>query len=254
MTILADEYIPTGRTSLIREGSDPVQVQTEYAPHPSPRMTTTVSMQGRVIQKVELKLKRPLASVEECTRAEMVLNRQHTEVVSIIKDQNRSLAATLEQVASMDIGPDLQKKAKVPVDETGRIKKLAAFREAESSPPNESAAPVEDLRLSAADRIRGVPGIEYLFHLDNAGNFFSRREEVQFRKLFRKVAKSIQELIEVFAQVPGSDFLRESGVYEVKRDRLYFMSTGEDCYFVTVVPIDAWTDYEVALRQATVVA
>jgi hypothetical protein len=238
MTISTDEYIPTGRTSLIREGSDPVQVQTEYAPNPSPRLTTTVSMSGRVIQKVELKLRRPLASVEECKRAEMVLTRQHTEVVSIIKDQNRSLAASLKEVATVEIDPDLPVSTDAPIDEPA------------PEVDNDTSDAAKQQQLSVVDRIRAVTGVEYLFHMDNAGNFFSQREEAQFRKLFRKVANGIPGLIEIFSHAQGSEFLRESGIYEVQRDRLYLASTGEDLFFVSVVPIDALTDYEVDLRQA----
>ena len=237
-----DEFIPTGRTALVGSGPGAVQVQTEYAPNPTPRITTTVSKQGRVLHKVEMKLKRHLASTEERKRAEAYLTRQHGEVISIIKDQKVPLGTRPEPSApiEMPVKPE-------PVAERSLVPEV--IRQSESGEAILPSGDAERFLRSTAERIREIPGVEYVFHLDNAGNFFGRRQETQFRRQFRKLARNIRDLVEVFAEIPGSGFQREAGVYEVEHDRLYVASTGEEFFFITVTPVDARTDYETAIKQ-----
>jgi len=241
----ADEFIPTGRTASVSAGLDAVQVQTEYAPNPSPRITTTVFKKGRVLHKVEIKLKRSLATTEECKRAEAVLARQHGEVISIIKDQQECQATCMGSSIPTDLcdGPEQSAEAPITPD--------AAPETPKSEPSRAGIADAEAERYlrTTAERLRDIPGVEYVFHLDNAGNFFGQREETQFRKSFRKLARNVRDLIDVFTKIPGSGLQREAGVFEVERDRLYVASSGEECYFVTVIPADRETDYETAIKR-----
>lgn len=79
------DYIPTGRTSLVKRGDIALQVQTEYARRPNPRVTTCIATNGRVLHKVEKALDGPVASVEEQLRVELFIKRQHSEILSIIE-------------------------------------------------------------------------------------------------------------------------------------------------------------------------
>jgi hypothetical protein len=81
-------YIPTGRTSRILRGSAELQIQTEYACRPEPKITTTVFSRGRVIHKIEQELGLPIASQEEMFKVEGLLRKQHVEVIQIVDNDN----------------------------------------------------------------------------------------------------------------------------------------------------------------------
>lgn len=214
------EYIPTGRTSLLKDGPQPIQVQTEYAEHPYPRITTTVSNQGQVIHKVEMKLKRALASDEEARRAEVVLARQHGEVETIIRQQTRNAAERLDDMQSSQ-PIDLQENTNPPQSTK------PDSSEAATSPPAQEEIP------TMMDRLRAIDEVRHIYHLDNNGEFFSENARAQFRSNFKKVYRNLSDLLDVFPELEGG-FRREQGVVEIERDRLYFLSTGEECFFVTV--------------------
>ncbi len=80
-------FIPVGRTSLVKKGNAGIQIQTEYAYRPYPRITTTVSTSGQVLHKIEKKLDNPIESFEEQRKMEEVMRRQHSEVSAIIEQQ-----------------------------------------------------------------------------------------------------------------------------------------------------------------------
>lgn len=227
------DYIPTGRTSLVKSGDRPLQIQTEYAPHPYPRITTTVSDEGRVVHKVEMKLKRVLESSNEADRAQAVLTRQHQEVSKIVQEQANDTPA-LAPTASSAVEEVTVEQAELPVALASEPVKL---------PP----APEDPVH-----RLRQIPGVQHVFHLDNAGNFFSENAQSQFRRQFRKVFKGVAQLVEVFSELPGNGFKREQGVIEIERDQLYFASSGANCYFITVEPVDRETEYEKAISNIVV--
>lgn len=82
------EFIPVGRTSLARRGETALQVQTEYAARPNPRIATTISENGRVIHKVERPLERQIMSAEEQRETEAQMRQQHASVVATIEGKN----------------------------------------------------------------------------------------------------------------------------------------------------------------------
>jgi hypothetical protein len=82
------DYIPAGRTSRIVRGAAEIQIQTEYAYRPNPRLTTTVFSKGQVLHKIEKDLAAPIASNEDKIRIEGLLRKQHMEVMEIINTRN----------------------------------------------------------------------------------------------------------------------------------------------------------------------
>ncbi len=90
-------FIPNGRTSLVKRGQTALQVQTEYACRPYPRLTTTVLNSGQVVHKIEKKLERPVGSSEEQTEIERQIKRQHQEIVAIIKETTKTNPAMLKE-------------------------------------------------------------------------------------------------------------------------------------------------------------
>ena len=66
--MMVERYIPAGRTSLVKTGSGSLQLQTEYAYHPYPRITTAIQSSGQVLHKVEKRLAKEIGSIEEQQR------------------------------------------------------------------------------------------------------------------------------------------------------------------------------------------
>ncbi|MBD3403880.1 hypothetical protein GF420_13385 [candidate division GN15 bacterium] len=89
-------YIPVGRTSLVKRGEIDVQVQTEYAARPSPRMTTTLSHQGQVLHKVERPLPKLVETFEEQRSIETEMRKQHDEILGIIQQETEVAATQLQ--------------------------------------------------------------------------------------------------------------------------------------------------------------
>jgi flagellar motor component MotA len=210
-----NSYIPVGRTSLVRRGRLDLQVQTEYAPRPYPRITTTVLSGGQVLHKIEKKLEEPIRSQEEQHRAQRVIRQQHADVTSLLESGSTILPS----------GPDEKKKPAVP-----------------------GATPTRDRSLT--ERLAAINGIQRIYQVDNNGNFIGNGSSDQFKRAFAPVFKHLQDLLAVFVQLPGNNNRREQGVYEIERDRLYVVSTGREFYFVVVKRADRDTNYEQSLRNA----
>lgn len=73
-------YIPNGRLSAVPYGDDKVQIQTEFAAHPRPRVTTSVVLAGRVVHKEEQSWDGETETAEGQHSLEQALKRQHVEV------------------------------------------------------------------------------------------------------------------------------------------------------------------------------
>ena len=194
-----------------------MQLQTEYAYHPYPRITTTIQSAGQVLHKVEKRLEKEIGSIEEQQRMEDIMKRQHTEVEAIVRRQP---------------GP-LQPKAPAVT---------------EAAPVSETMES-DQRSKSIKELLRELPGVEHIFRLDNSGIFHSDAVSDQFKKSFGPVFKGLHELLMLFDEMPGQGARRRRGIYEVQRDRLYLISTGDECLFVTVKRVDRETDFEHALRE-----
>lgn len=206
------QYIPAGRTSTVKRGNTVLQVQTEYAHRPNPRITTTILDNGRVLHKVERGLDKPIESLEEQRKTEVTLVRQHTEVMSIIQND-----------------PNAANQPKFPKPE-----------------------PIDVSPLSAHERIKKIPGVQMVLQMENDGTFSSPELTIEFQKQFAFIFKNLRELLELFEKVPGVGLVRRQGVYEVERDRLYFVSCGDECCFVVVRRVNVTTQYEQELRAILV--
>ncbi len=83
---MAGPFIPSGRTSTVTKGNEVYQLQTEYARQPHPRVTTSVSVQGRVLHKIERALEAEVDSIERMHEVEDVIKAQHLEVSRIVRE------------------------------------------------------------------------------------------------------------------------------------------------------------------------
>jgi len=214
------DLIPTGRTSLVKHGSTELQIQTEYAWRPAPRITTTVQRSGQVVQKIEHGLERPVASIEEKDRVEATIRKQHAEVVDIIQRGSQRIS----------IPPEMLREKTKP------------------RPSDEKPYPEPPRLGPVIERLSKLPGQHRIFRLDNEGNFPDADVSKEFRKMFKSIFKNLHELISVFAEVPGIGFTRETGVVEIERDALYLISSGTEFYILCVQRPDYSIEYEKEIR------
>ena len=212
-----NQYIPAGRTSLINRGDAPLQVQTEYAFRPYPRVTTTILDNGKVLHKVEKKLKKGIDSLEEQSRMEEVIKHQHSEILAIINEKKET------------------KKQKVARSEKIEVTETQKFK-----------IPKEP---TLADKLTSIPGVEKLYHLDRSGRFVVSEDASYFKNAYPTLYRGLEELVELFMLLPGAEMKRERGVYELERDTLYFVSAGKDYFFVKVTRIDHKTDFEQSIKE-----
>ncbi len=207
----ANQYIPAGRTSLVNKEGSSIQVQTEYAHRPYPRVTTTILDHGRVLHKVEKKLLKGVDSPEEQSQMEDVIKQQHGEILAIIKDNQRKAP---------------------PKNEQSETQKFRITKEA-----------------TMADKLTAIPGVEKVYHLDREGRFFDSEEASIFKDSYPHLFKGLCELVELFMLLPGAEMKREQGIFEVERDGLYFVSAGKDYFFVKSKRMDHSTDFEKAIKE-----
>ena len=229
------DLIPAGKTSLVRKGTVALQVQTEYASRPYPRITTTILNQGQVLHKVEQKLEHAIENMEERSRMEQVIKQQHGEIEKLIKS-----CSSFSQ-------PQPQPQMQQQVEKTEEKKDGVAG--ASPTPSKPTPHPVPPRRMSLLERFADIPGFEYVYQLDNDGNFKTEAAKKQFKKMFKKVFCSLEELLLVFPKYPNSANRREQGVYEVISERLYLISTGQECFLISVIPLARWVDYEKEIRE-----
>lgn len=85
------DFLPAGRLSSVIADGVVVQIQTEFACRPRPRVATTVCLEGVVINKIQKDWEGPVESAAQQHSVERFINRQHDEVVTIIESQKHKL-------------------------------------------------------------------------------------------------------------------------------------------------------------------
>ena len=229
MTMNLTNFIPTGRTSLIKKGEVSLQVQTEYAYRPYPRLTTTILDNGQVLHKIEKKLDKPIKSFEEQSVMEERMKSQHSEVVNIIKENDTG--SLMDKIG-------VKVPVKVEVEEKPAEQSAVVQTEA---PIFEKVLPRE---ITIADRFKAVDGVKHVYHLNNDGEFVNKIESDHFKKAFSGIFKSIIDLLDIFSLLPGVTITREKGVYEVERNVLYLASAGFDICFIVIGSPNKDINYE----------
>jgi|GEM_PF-6256445 len=91
---MANQFIPSGRTSVVKKGSVEYQLQTEFASHPHGRVTTTISAQGEVLHKIEKRIEGDIKSLEEMHEIEEIIKAQHLEISKIIRERGAPTVPT----------------------------------------------------------------------------------------------------------------------------------------------------------------
>lgn len=218
-----NSYIPAGRTSLIKRNGLDYQVQTEYASRPKPRITTTISSNGRVLHKVDRPLDRPIGTVDEQRVAERTIQRQHDDVNSIIQNGWYKPPPNPKHTSSTD----------QPV-----------------SPSPGSQEALDAVKpFTVYDQLRELEGVERVFRVTTDGEFVGTASSEQFKAVYKSLFKNLHDIMNLFLELPGSDGLREKGVAEIEPGRIYFASVGDECFFVVISSAAGNDNYEKKIKD-----
>jgi hypothetical protein len=83
---------PAGVSGEASSGEKRFCVQTEFAPRPKPRITTSIALNGEVVQKVENLWDKLPQSEEDRDQIERVLRKQHQQVINDIEQRGDRFA------------------------------------------------------------------------------------------------------------------------------------------------------------------
>ncbi|KAA3635294.1 MAG: hypothetical protein DWP97_04985 [Calditrichaeota bacterium] len=241
----ASKYIPTGRTSLIKKDTVSLQVQTEYAYRPFPRLTTTILNSGQVLHKIEKKLEKEIESIAEQNIIEERIRSQHADVIKIIKENNTD--SLLDSKKPAEPTPVVSEIHQDAVSEVAVSDAVVHETEIAAPPPAEEEIE-ESNEIHYTQRFKAIEGVKYVYHLTPDGQFHSEVESNQFKKTFSPIFKNIVEMMEIFAISPGG-LEREKGVCEIQRNQLYLVSAGEKIYFVVLENPNKDINYEERFNQ-----
>ncbi len=99
---------PAGLSNEASSGEKRFCVQTEFAPRPKPRITTSVSLNGEVVQKVENLWEKLPQSEDDKDEIERFLRKQHREVIRDIKEKGEKFVLSKDEAKG--IGAPLEKQ------------------------------------------------------------------------------------------------------------------------------------------------
>jgi len=92
---------PAGMSSEASSGEMKFCVQTEFALRPKPRITTSVSLNGEVVQKVEKFWEKLPQSEEDKDEIERFLRKQHQEVIKNIKEKEEKFVSSKDEAKGL---------------------------------------------------------------------------------------------------------------------------------------------------------
>ncbi|MCK5126358.1 MAG: hypothetical protein KAR42_08890 [candidate division Zixibacteria bacterium] len=84
---MSSQFIPSGRTSVIKRGEVTFQLQTEFANMPFPRVTTTIFSNGQVLHKINNEISSPVDSFERMHEVEDIIKAQHMDIYKTLRER-----------------------------------------------------------------------------------------------------------------------------------------------------------------------
>jgi predicted regulator of Ras-like GTPase activity (Roadblock/LC7/MglB family) len=96
-------FNPAGVSGEANSGEKKYCVQTEFAPRPKPRITTSVSLNGEVVLKVENVWEKLPQSEEDKDEIEKFLKKQHQEVIKDITEKRDDSVLTKNEAKKNSI-------------------------------------------------------------------------------------------------------------------------------------------------------
>lgn len=241
------KYIPAGRTSLVKRGPTALQLQTEYAHRPSPRITTTILENGQVIHKIDRQLDKVVDSIEAQNEAADRIKQQHLAVIEMLKQQPVNVLPSELTVDRPDPAP--LSTGPLPIASSEEMEAVLTAKAVKVA-TEDTMPPTRVSRKPIDEALRAVAGAQSVFPLSLDGSPLEAAQMTgALRALFGPIVDDLSDLVTVFADVPGKERRKETGVYEIERDRLYLVSPGDVLYLVLIYPVDLTTSYESVLRE-----
>ena len=254
MLNLSQRFIPVGRTSRIIWGASEIQIQTEYAPRPAPRITSTVFLAGQTLGRVDIELEEIIQDQSEMEQVGRLIARQHAQTLKAIeqfesKSEKKSsidrITQALEKLSSENV-VNAQENLSEPKSE---------FSDQKEAISASSKISISNIRLSESDRVRAlkrttlerlytVDGVDSVITLDRDGEFLSEKGSAEFKTKFRSLVKQVPALLEIFPQREDSKG-REEGIC-----RLYMVSHCASIYFLVMKTIPSDRPIEEVINSA----
>jgi hypothetical protein len=148
-------FIPNGRLSAVEHGDEKVQIQTEFATHPRPRVTTTVVLGGRVVHKEEHPWESETETPDGQQELESFLHKQHLAIHHRV--ENQEIQVVLPQAAVSRVVMPSVPAARHPAAQTpGVLRLFIVSRSGDLLAADDSGVPgpgSAGLFMSAADFI-----------------------------------------------------------------------------------------------------
>jgi hypothetical protein len=199
------------------------------------------------VQKIERELPKPIESEEQQVKAQRTIVQQHAEVISLIEKRAN---ARKQPTAVAPEAPSKIDRRIVPDNPADYAEPLVPVMEPEpEAAPPVDVPPAEDRRdfyEQIPEGLMNLPGVRQVFRLTNDGEFVDTVAQAQFKKGYKKIFKNLADLMELYSR-EGGGIKRKVGVYEVQPDRLYFASSGIECYFIVVDDPSIDFNYEVGI-------
>jgi hypothetical protein len=92
---------PSGRLSKVEKKGQVFQIQTEFYHRPRPKITSTVILNGRIMNKIDTPWEEKLITDEDLKKIEKALRKQHQKVAQMIENQEAKAVEPETQRPSM---------------------------------------------------------------------------------------------------------------------------------------------------------
>ncbi len=254
--------IPAGRTARLKRGDSEVQLQTEYAPRPTPRITSSILLSGELLHKIETPLDSAIETQEQLERVERLMLRQHSEALKALKDQpdtGRSRLSFETMKAHLTDREEKKPQKQIPgtsgtlrPDQTSQLVRLAHEAEKTKSLEIEKLSEsdkVRNVKRTTLERLYEIEGVDRIVTLDWRGRFLSEKAEKDFKRKFSSIYKHLNEALEIFSPLSNGRG-REEGVYEAEHRRLYMVSHCGYVYFLIMKRVPGGRPIEEIVREA----
>lgn len=285
MTETKTHYIPAGRSGLVAKGEFELQVQTEYAPRPIPRISTTILCSGELLHRIDVPLDDPIESQKDVATAERLIMLQHGEVLRIVKADNFGLDSEfpyanlwlrlypdtgLDATGKIDIRGRLSASTSWSVDgetgsldtrdgssedysegqSSGEVSNTGSLKISEYHEPRLSdSEKIRKLNRTTLERLYSIDGVEKIIPVEWHGKFLTEDAEKEFKRQFRAVYKKLDQALDVFPPLSGARG-RQEGIYELESRRLYMVSHCAFVYFVIMRHMPFTEPIEDVIREA----
>lgn len=159
------DFIPPGRLSSHNHAGKTIQIQTEFATRPQPRVTTSVVLDGRIVHKADSPWEQGVEIDEDRRNLEKFLSEQHHKVCDMVRSQAEEI-----------------------VGKTAKTKTLSAYPEA-------------SFRDSMVEVLGSLPSVTGIYEFDEQGNTIfahSYREIIaEWDREFKMLTKLVDQLPEI---------------------------------------------------------